>query len=231
MGVDSKWNKIVILAAFRVEVEELAERLEDKSALGQAGFLRYVTGRIEDLSILIGTAGMGKVRASAAAQKAIDLLEPDALLCCGTAGSLKEDVRPLDLVVAERLLQHDTGPDTPPWIDADPALTDRLERAAHDVLRVTPSSMHRGGLITGDRPVLDRKMRQELSRRFDALAVDMEAAAAVEVARGNDVPACVIKAITDSADEDGRSDFKKNVKEGAGLAQRAAHAFLTQAAR
>ncbi|MHC4943497.1 MAG: 5'-methylthioadenosine/S-adenosylhomocysteine nucleosidase [Planctomycetota bacterium] len=231
MSAALKIERAVILAAFRVEVERLPERLEGKSALEEAGFLKYVTGEFEGRAVLVGTSGMGKVRAAAAAQKAVDLFQPGILLCCGTAGALREGVVPLDLVLGEKVLQHDTVPEVSSWIEADPSMTGRLEQAAQDVVKGTPHALHRGGLVTGDRPVLDAGERKELARRFDALAVDMEAAAVVQVALENGVPAAVIKAVTDSADEHGKSDFKKNVKKGAGLAQQAVLALLTQAAR
>jgi adenosylhomocysteine nucleosidase len=86
--------------------------------------------------------------------------------------------------------------------------------------------VHLGGLVTGDHPVLDPVERKDLSRRFDALAVDMEAGAVAAVASAHGIPLAVVKAITDSADGKGIKDFKKNVRAGTDIAQRAVARLL-----
>jgi len=103
----------IILAAFRTEVGLIASSLDAKSEYQELGFLRYVKGSLKDRRLLVGACGMGKVRAAAATQAAIDLFRPGFALFCGTAGAIDGCLKPLDLVVADKLLQHDACLDAP----------------------------------------------------------------------------------------------------------------------
>ncbi len=220
-------GKAVILSAFRVEIDKIAEALECKGELCEKGPLRYVTGRYASMDVLAGTTGVGKVRAAAGVQAAIELFDASFVLFVGTAGALSAGLRPLDLVVSDRLLQHDTGPDEPAWFDADPELSCLLEKAARSVLDTGKSSVHRGDMISGDYPVLDKETGKRLADRFGAVAVDMEAAAAASVSAINSIPFAAIKAVTDSADRNVIKEFKKHVHEAAAVAQAAVLCFLS----
>lgn len=206
-------DRIAFLAAFRIEVEGLVKLLDEPGPLEEKGFLRHLRGRYGEREVLVGTTGMGKARAAAGTQAALDLFQPDLLVFCGTAGSLRPEVRPMDVVMADKVLEHDRGPDEPQWIEADG-------------LAVLEGKVLRGGLISGDRPVLDAGEREALAARFDALAVDMEAAAALAVAKANGVRAAAVKAITDMADGSGVKDFRKNVERCAELMAGIARAVL-----
>lgn len=240
-------GKTVILGAFRTEVEQLYMRLQDASGLRSKGPLKYVTGKLGDSGILVGTMGIGKVRAAAAAQAAIHIFQPQRIIVCGTAGSLAPEVGALDLVVARDLLQYDTGPSEPKPIATAPELFESLCGAARatidsnsespqfDAGRVELSdadksgadesaadhagAVHTGTLITGDKPVIEAEFREALYQKYNAKAVDMEAAAVAAVCELNAIPMGVAKAITDTADEGVEKDFKKNVKESAARAQ------------
>lgn len=224
------WNhnaaRVAVLAAFRVELEKMADALADVSPREEAGPLRYVVGRRGDRPLLAGTTGMGKVRAAAAVQAVVDRFQPDLILFCGTAGGLSPRVKALDLVVADRFLCHDTGPEEPAWNEVEPELAARLAQGARSAAQNPAHTVHEGALITGDCPVLSVKEREILFNRFQALAVDMEAGAAAAVAALNRIPLAAVKAVTDSADKNGIRDFKKNVQAGAALAQSAVIHFL-----
>ncbi len=60
-------------------------------------------------------------------------------------------------------------------------------------------------LVTCDRPVFDRRRREQLAGLGDL--VDMEGAAVARVAQRYDVPCALIKGISDAADETGRRDL------------------------
>lgn len=226
MDHEIPFDRVAVLGAFRVEIEIIADSLSGASGPQQAGPLTYVTGKFNHRDLLVGSTGVGKVRAAAGVQAAADLFRPALVIICGTAGALSKKIRPLDLVVAEKLLQRDTGPNDPEWTELEPKVVDRLEAASRTALESLGRSIHRGGLVTGDRPVLSKREGTVLAKRFGALAVDMEAAAAHVVCMANGLPMGVIKAITDSADRKGIRDFKKNVKEGTALAQQAVTRFL-----
>ena len=209
-------RRIAVLGAFRIEVERLGAVLEETMEPAKKGPLVSVTGRLAGRELLVGISGMGKVRAAAAAQAAVECFAPDLLVSLGTAGALAPGIPPLEVILADRVVAHDVvvprrGPD---WHPADPTILEKGRTMA--VL----AGFRVGALVTGDRPVLDEAERDRLYRAFGALAVDMEAAAIHTVARINGIRAVTVKAITDSADKNGKKDFERHVRDGAARAQR-----------
>ncbi len=59
---------------------------------------------------------------------------------------------------------------------------------------------------------------QELRESLKADAVDMESAAVAQVCQMNGVPWVIVRAISDSAEEDSIAEFRGNLREAASLA-------------
>jgi adenosylhomocysteine nucleosidase len=216
--------KVAILAAFRKEVEDLARDvgapLSGKETPPRRELVPFFrrSALFAGRQLLFAITGIGKVPAASCCQFVIDTFRPDLILHCGTAGALADGVSPLDMVVAERTLAFDQGPASPTWWETDGERISGLLRAArHASGNCGGGSVLRGGIVTGDRPVLAGADRRSLAARFDALAVDMEAAAVVQTASVNGVSALVLKAVTDRADEGAEGDFKKNLEPAARL--------------
>lgn len=198
-----------IFAALKKEAIGFIRDVGLEPALDSLGPARITRGRCAGEPFVLAVTGIGKVHAALSCQAVADRFDPERFVLVGTAGSLTREVGPGDLVVADRTVAVDTGPLIPSWIDADSSLTEALAVACGE--ESPEVDIHRGGLITRDQPLLDARERAAVEQRWDALAVDMEAAAVALAARANGVPLGIVKAITDRADKEAEIAFRRNL--------------------
>lgn len=164
----------------------------------------------DPLHVVIAVGGMGLVNAAATTQYLIDCAEPDAVIFSGIAGNLNPSLHVNDVVLGGTLRYLDTdmrlvGQWKPGTADApvqefhsDERLIAFADQALTD-LGIT----HIVGIIaTGNYFVDDPAKVEQVVRETGADAVEMEGAAVAHVAARNDVPALVIRALSDNADTD-----------------------------
>jgi adenosylhomocysteine nucleosidase len=215
--------KVGIFAALKEEVDPLVELLEDveTSRWGK----RFVhQGKLGDCQVVAVAGGVGKVKAAACTQYLIDHFSIEALIVAGVAGAVNPKLTTGDVVICEETLQHDYDPGDPKllkrfrrrWLKADAKLTKLALEAA---LGLGLADRCRAGkLLTGDQAIVSREKRQWLWETFRADCVDMESAAVAEVCRLNDVPFVIVRAISDSAEENGIAEFRENLARAARVA-------------
>jgi len=207
---------IGILGAMTEEVRLIGERLSGATPL-EIGGRDYTRGRLGDVDVVVSISGFGKVAAASTVTTMLDRYDPEAILFTGVAGALDPAVKRGDVVVADELVQHDfdASPIVPRFvipslqtdrIPADPAWTERVAAAAAS--SAAEVEVHRGLVLSGDRFIDTNQARAELRSFFpDALAVEMEGAAVAQVCQERSVPFAVIRAISDSADDEAGADF------------------------
>lgn len=196
---------------------------------------RYVTGELGGVPIVTAVSGYGKVAAAATVASVLEVFTPSLVVFGGVAGGVGDGVEIGDIVVADRLTQHDF--DASPLfqrfvvpslgvaqIAADPELTARLETAAHTFVaggfqskvQIADSALfdpartkvHRGLVASGDRFIDNvAEARVLLGDLPDCLAVEMEGAAVAQVCAERRIPFGVFRSISDRADQDADVDF------------------------
>ena len=158
------------------------------------------------------------------------------IICTGVAGGINPKYKIGDIVVGIRVFQHDYGflgdeglvvcaIGTMPQVglgtgkesiyqtidvglDISVALKEQ-KRSLKTIKTNTgtgPPQIHLGTIATGDQFVTSKKKIQELEK-LDADAIEMEGASVCFVASQNNVPCYLIRAISDSANEDAIADF------------------------
>jgi len=134
--------------------------------------------------------GEGPRRAARRAAELCDLHRPDVLVGAGVAGALSADLAFGEILVARRV--GDAEGDAP---HPDAALT---ERAA-----AIPGARS-AFLFSSDRMVVAARERSALAAqlREDPAAVDMESAGWARAASARGIPYVVVRAVSDTADED-----------------------------
>ncbi len=215
--------QVGIIAALKEEIEPLVESMHDVET-SKWGRRSVHQGRIGANQVVAVAGGVGKVKAAACTQYVIDRFSLDALICTGVAGAVNPRLQAGDVVISEKTLQHDFDPGDPEllkkfrkrWVQADAGLVKLALQAAKQLSLA--DSCHPGKVLTGDQAIVSRERRQWLWKTFRGDCVDMESAAVAQVCRLNAVPWVVVRAISDSSEEDSVAEFRRNLREAASLA-------------
>ena len=202
-------KKIGIIASLPEELAVLEKGMTVTGRTEKAG-LSFIEGTIGEKQVVATICGVGKVNGARTAQMLIDLFAPDALIHTGVAGSLHETASHLSLVVSTELTYHDA--DTQ-WLMTCAPFTDIF--AADETLKNALLSgaqafggANAGRMVTGDRFIDKREVKEDIFARRGGLCVDMETGATAHVAALNGVPYCAIKCISDMADDSAGGTFE-----------------------
>lgn len=166
--------------------------------------LNIYEGFYKNKKIILCLSGIGKVNSASITQYLIDKYRPNMIINSGCCGSLIEDVKVLDTVLASYVTYHDFTPIrimescTPDngFIKADSNINKELE----SILKENNIIYHIGGICSGDSFVTSSEMRDDIYSRTKCLAVDMESASIGHISRKNNVPFIIIRSISDFAD-------------------------------
>ncbi|HOZ45448.1 MAG TPA: 5'-methylthioadenosine/adenosylhomocysteine nucleosidase [Candidatus Hydrogenedentes bacterium] len=233
-GAGEPERVIGLLGAFDTEVELLDAAMTNKETVDVLG-IRFTTGILKGQRVVLAESGVGKVNAAMTATALIDRFRPAAVIFSGIAGGLHPELRPGDIIIAEKAAQHDYGsteaggfrrkgiPDpvsgkrNPLFFLSDPALVASAEAAA-GALSLVPVPGAEGGrvprivkgvVVTGDVFVATTAKRHELRTELDADAVEMEGGAVAQVCHQLGVPFLLIRSLSDNADETAHIDLER----------------------
>lgn len=156
--------------------------------------------------LVLVESGVGKVNAARATQILIDKMNPKYIFNVGVAGSISGSVDVMDIVVSDKLVQHDfdiTGfdhekgyiPNVGIYMDADKYLLDITKSVNID------TKVHIGTIASGDIFITDKNMSSKINNKFNALCVEMEGASIAQVCTLCNVPYLVIRSISDSPNQ------------------------------
>lgn len=195
---------IGIIAAMQIELDGLKAAMEDTKTETVSG-MEFVRGTIGENTVVAVVCGIGKVFAAMCAQTLILRYAPDAVINIGVAGAVGPGLRVLDVVIADKVCQHDmdTSAIGDPvglvsgvneiYFPADPGLVNGLGRAAEacGVKHVT------GTVASGDQFLHDGGKKQWIHNTFGAVAGEMEGGSVGQVCYVNAVPFAVLRCISD----------------------------------
>ncbi len=198
---------IGIIGALAEEVEGLIAGLENHKT-EVVGGIEFHSGIIEKKQVVIARCGVGKVFAALCAQAMIVRYAPALIVNSGVGGALGAGLRTGDVVIADRLCQHDM--DTSPLGDPKGLISGinkvyfETDGRAREILLLAAHQMGLtvkvGTVATGDRFIADKASKQFITDTFGAIACEMEGGAIAHTAFVSGTPCAVIRAISDSAD-------------------------------
>ena len=180
--------------------------------------MEFIEGTLEEKDVVMVISGIGKVNAAVCAQILADDYHVTHLINVGVAGGVKENIQPMDVVVATALLQHDMDVtafglkrgEIPRFESSLFKTDDKLTRLALEGSRKNEGyTTHEGIIVSGDQFISSKEKIEDLLETFDAAACEMEGAAIAQAADLNHIPFSVIRAISDNANTGASMDYEK----------------------
>lgn len=193
-----KQPTVILTVAMALEARGLQHILADRQVIDRDG-LFGVGGHVAEVPTWILQTGVGPIQARKAAEK-IMKCEPRAVIVTGLAGALSPAIRPGGLILPHEIRSPE-APEGPGLYPAPTLLA--TARAAVGGSRISTST---GVLLTVNKPIYRPHEKSSLAAATGAIAVDMESAEILQAAATYEVPALVLRGISDGA-RDSLPDF------------------------
>lgn len=212
--------KFGIICAMPEEIKELTARLSDKQ-VETIGGKDYLQGKISNQQIVLVESGIGKVEAGIATEHLITDFNVDVVINSGSAGGIGQGLHVGDVVISSETAYHDVDarafdyvygqlPGKQPRFKASEKWGRVLETAGEQ----TGLNIKRGLIVSGDQFIASQDAIDQILHYFpEALSSEMEGAAVGQVATDHDVPYVVVRAMSDTGNEDAGVSFDEFIIE------------------
>lgn len=214
-------TKLAIMGAMQEEIEPLLAHFENVNKVEYANNTYYEVS-YKGLDIVIAYSKIGKVFASLTASLMIEKFGCDTLLFSGVAGGINPKLQIGDLIIANKLCQHDldiTAFGHPygfvPGGNVFVETSKQLIEVASKVAKENDIKVIEGIIATGDQFVHSSERKEFIENTFNADALEMEGASVAVVCDALNVPFFILRAISDTADMDAGFDFDEFLKSSA----------------
>lgn len=208
---------IGIIAAMNEEVEAIKKIMTDIS-MSKIYELLFIIGRINEKEVVLVKCGVGKVNAARTTQILLNNYDIEYVINVGTAGSLNESIDIGDVVIGEKLLQHDFDvtaggrekgyiTDVGKYFYSNKSLVEKAKKTIETMNE--NFSAYIGTIATGDIFVQDIKVKDGIKAEFNADCAEMEGAAIAQVCMLDNIPFIVIRSISDKPNGNNAIDFEK----------------------
>lgn len=205
--------KIGIIFAMEEEFIELKKEIE---IIGEEKIfdLTFYHGNLGNVSCVLVESGVGKVNAARTTQILIDKMDVSYIFNIGVAGGISNDLKVGDIVIGEKLVQHDFDitafnhekgyvPNVGVFIDCDRYLVSLAKKDADAVS---------GVIASGDIFCTEYWMGDKINKKFKALCVEMEGASIAQVCYLCKVPFLVLRSISDVPNNDNVVTYEEFLK-------------------
>ena len=214
-------TKLAIMGAMQEEIEPLLAYFDKVNVVEYANN-KYYEVSYNGLEIVIAYSKIGKVFASLTASTMIEKFGCDTLLFSGVAGGINPKLKIGDLIIADKLCQHDLDitafghphgyvPGGKVFVETSKELRD----VAIKVAKENDLKVIEGIIATGDQFVHSTQRKEFIENTFNADALEMEGASVAVVCDALNIPFFILRAISDTADMDAGFDFDEFLKSSA----------------
>ncbi len=230
-------NKIGIIAAMYEEMKEI-EILMNNIKEVSIYELKFLEGKLSNKDVVLVEAGIGKVNAARVTQILIDKFNVEAIINIGSAGALNNELNIGDIVIGEKLVQHDfdiTAFNHPKGyisnigveMHSDKALVSKIKKATEE-MKANGEKIKIGIIASGDIFCTEIKMKDKIRKKFGADAVEMEGAAIAQVCKLCDIPFIIIRGISDSPNGNNAITFEKYLADASVKCAKTLERFLKE---
>jgi adenosylhomocysteine nucleosidase len=214
--INNNYKKIGLVVAMDKEIIPFLNNLKaTKNEISVANY-KIINFSVNDKEIYLIKSGIGEIYASMATQLLITKFGVELVLNFGVSGSLDEQIGLLSTVFIKGVVHYDfdlsqiddvkvgqyPGYDSP-IISVENDFYSKVVEKYTNIKRVICAS--------ADKFVADEKIKDYLNKTFNASVCDMECAGVLLACKNNNVPAFIIKSISDG--KGGAEEFNKRVKE------------------
>ena len=214
-------SKIAIMGAMPEEVAPILEKLGTYKTTKYADN-EYYEATYNGVEIVVAYSKIGKVFSTLTASTMIQHFGCDKLLFSGVAGGINPNLKIGDLIVANKLSQHDLDitafghpmgfvPGGSVFVEADKDLIELSKEVALELGK----TVQEGVIATGDQFVHDNSVKENIVKHFNADALEMEGGSVAVVCNALNVPFFILRAISDTADTDASFSFDEFMESSA----------------
>ncbi len=180
-----------LLFALGMEARSFEGLLQDRERVRSAG-LQVTCGALSGVRAVILRCGVGQRVAARGADALIARYRPDWIVAAGLSGGLQAGLARGDLILADAILGQDGRRLAPAafgqgWVAA---------------LEASGKRVHRGALLTVDRPICRAAEKRALGVAHGALAVDMESLAVARACADSGTRLLSLRVISDAVDDE-----------------------------
>lgn len=212
-------KRIGIITAMSEEFTVIEELMKNIEVIEKHN-LKFYCGLINKKEVALVQCGVGKVNSARATQMMIDIFNIEYIINVGVAGSLNEKLEIGDIVIGEKLVQHDF--DTTACGDEKGYITGVGKNFISDInliekcnkiikANLNDINIKVGTIATGDVFCQETFLKNEIIKEFNADCVEMEGGAIAQVCTLSNIPFIVIRSISDKPNGHNNIDFKKYV--------------------
>lgn len=201
-------KRIGIIGAMGSEIELLKSFIlikEEKLIAGRT----FYEGNVENTEVILVCSGIGKVNSAMSAQILIDKFNVDAVINTGIAGGAG-GVKVRDVVVSTEVFYHDMDKRilalSYPNLESFKA-DEKLVNLVNDVCKDENINCISGIIATGDQFIDNKDLKDDIVKRINPNAIEMEGGAVAHVCVSNKLPFVVIRCISDNADDSAQMDY------------------------
>lgn len=193
---------IGIIAAMQSEVDALLDFMQVGEEIKKDG-ITFWQGTLQHHDVILMLSGVGKGNAAMATTLLLKNFPITHVINIGTAGGLCQDENVLDLVISERVVQHDYDTSALDgkegiglYYDADAELIATCKQ----VFAQAKEAFHLGLVASGDQFISEEEQLKTLLAKFpDAKCAEMEAGAIAQVCHHFQIPFVVVRSLSDIA--------------------------------
>ena len=225
-------EKIIgIMAAMTEEVKGVIALIENRKEI-VFGMRSYYTGELNGVKVVVTFSRWGKVAAATTVTTLITKFGVAKIIFTGVAGAIHTGLRIGDIVIGNRLVQHDmnSSPMYPQYeiplhhitfFDSDSTLRAIASQAVRGLIEekvfenddfaafnIDKPELFIGDIASGDQFFSTNEQKVQLHNALPSvLCVEMEGAAVAQICYEYNIPCIVIRTISDTADEKSHIDF------------------------